>query len=201
MVSQPSHDNMASMLVRAFAAEGVAYGRQKSLNLAAQLLGFKNLAHLRKEQREVAEDTSALVATAATAGASMPVAEFTPCRVNWSKLADVGEDWITHVRVNGNRRELYFKDWDGLRELQTLIDSLDDDAVRTRVASKPWVFEYTIAESHGRNAEIELSRLVGARETQLGHIVLSDGTDLEFFSELDDEFLRVSPSRERPFRG
>lgn len=51
MIRQPVATKVAEMLVKAFADEGVKLSHQKSLNLAAQVKGYKNWAHLNKDEQ------------------------------------------------------------------------------------------------------------------------------------------------------
>jgi hypothetical protein len=45
MIRQPAFEAVTRTLTQAFADAGVNYGHQRTLNLAAQVQGFKNYAH------------------------------------------------------------------------------------------------------------------------------------------------------------
>lgn len=49
MIRQPSATKVAELLKEAFQSEGINFGHQKSLNLAARVQGYKNWAHLQKD--------------------------------------------------------------------------------------------------------------------------------------------------------
>jgi hypothetical protein len=49
MIRQPAFESVANMLAKTFADAGVDFGHQRTLNLTAQLQGYKNYAHYKAE--------------------------------------------------------------------------------------------------------------------------------------------------------
>lgn len=169
MVREPSLESVAELLRENARGLGATLGHQASLNLAARTKGYKNLAHFRKETRQVALPVP-----------PTPPVEAYPKPVNWEALTNA--DDITHIEVNGNLRTLEFKSQDQLVKLEF------GDVHAQRVSS----LDAVVLEYHPPGSltfvALTLKDLLGASEVEPGIVELTDGKRLRFLAETESGF-------------